>query len=66
MFINHINGVIDKNLSLFFFSPNIKLAWKVKQKQRELTKNQLFYFFICFSKNLGYKETKKTPIFDRG
>ena len=61
MFINHINGVINKNLSLFFFSPNIKLAWKVKQKQRELTKNQLFFISLSFfSKNSRYKEIKTT------
>ena len=58
---NHINGVINKNLSLFFFSPNIKLAWKVKQKQRELTKNQLFFISLSFfSKNSRYKEIKTT------
>ena len=27
MFINNINGVINKNISLFFFPPDIKLAW---------------------------------------
>ena len=47
MFINNINGVINKNLSLFSFPSDIKLAWKAKQKQRELTKNQLF-LFLCF------------------
>ena len=59
MFINIINGVINKILSIFFFPPSIKLAWKAKQKQREMTKNQLF-FFAFFSKNSGYKETKNT------
>ena len=39
MFINNNNGVIIKNLSLFFFPSDIKLAWKAKQKQWELTKN---------------------------
>ena len=62
MFINHINGVINKNLSLLFFPSNVKLAWKAKQKQRELTKNQLFFIslFFFFSKNAGYKEIKYT------
>ena len=59
MFINIINGVINKILSIFFFPPGIKLAWKAKQKQREMTKNQLF-FLLFFSKNSGYKETKNT------
>ena len=48
MFINNINGVINKNLSLFFYPSDFKLAWKAKQKQRELTKNQLFFLFLCF------------------
>ena len=39
MFINNINGDINKNLSLFFLPSDIKFAWKAKQKQRELTKN---------------------------
>ena len=61
MFINHINGVINKNLSLFFFPSDIKLAFKAKQKQRELTKNQLFFISLFFfSKNSGYKEIKNT------
>ena len=61
MFINNINGVINKNLSLFFFPSDIKLAWKAKQKQRELTKNQLFFISLFFfSKNSGYKEIKNT------
>ena len=64
MFITHINGVINKNLSLFFFPSYIELAWKAKQKQRELTKNRLCFIYF-FPKNLGYKETK-TPIFERG
>ena len=42
---------------------NINVAWKVKQKQQELAKNQLFLF--CFSKNSGYKEFKTTN-FERG
>ena len=64
MFITHINGVINKNLSLFFFPSDVKLAWKAKQKQRELTKNRLCFIYF-FPKNLGYKETK-SPIFERG
>ena len=60
MFINNINGVINKNLSLFFFPSDIKLAWKAKQKQQELTENQLFLYFFFFSKNSGYKEIKNT------
>ena len=60
MFINNINGVINKDISLFFFLSDIKLAWKVKQKQRELTKNRIFFISVYFSKNSGYKETKNT------
>ena len=56
MFINNINRAINKNLSLFSFPSDIKLEWKAKQKQRELTKNQLFLFYCLFSKNSGYKE----------
>ena len=47
MFINNINGAINKNWSLFFFPSDIKLAWKAKQKQWELSKNQLFFLFLC-------------------
>ena len=47
--------------SLFFFPPDIKLAWKLKQKQGELTKNQVFFIFLFFfHKNSGYKKTKNT------
>ena len=62
--INNINGVINKNLSLSFFPSNIKLAWKAKQKQRELTKNQLvFYFFAFFLKTQDIRKSE-TPIFE--
>ena len=64
MFINKINGVINKNSSLFFFPTDIKLAWKAKQKQRELTKNQLFSLFF-FLKIQDIRESK-TPIFLKG
>ena len=64
MFINKINGVINKNSSLFFFPTDIKLAWKTKQKQRELTKNQLFSLFF-FLKIQDIRESK-TPIFLKG
>ena len=60
MFINNINGVINKNLSLFFFPSDIKLAWKAKQKQQELNKNQLFLFLYFFSKTSGHKEIEST------
>ena len=61
MFINNITGVINKNLSLFFFPPDIKLACNAIQKQRELTKKStFFYFFVFFSKNSGYKKIKNT------
>ena len=64
MLINNINGVMNKNLSLSFFPSNIKFAWKAKQKQRELTKNQLaFYFFAFFLKVQDIKKSK-TPIFE--
>ena len=65
MFINNINGVINKNLSLFFFPSDIKLAWKVKQKQRELTKKSTFFYFFVFSLKIQDVRKSKTPIFDR-
>ena len=61
MFINNINGAVNKNLSLLFFPSDIKLAWKAKQKEQELTKNELFFISLFFfSKNSGYKEIKNT------
>ena len=66
MFINNINGVINKDISLFFFLSDIKLAWKVKQKQRELTKNQLFFYFFAFFLKIQDIRKSKTPIFERG
>ena len=67
MFINHINGVINKNLSLLFFPSDVKLAWKAKQKQRELTKNQLFFISLFFFL-LKIQDIRKSkaPIFERG
>ena len=65
MFFNNINGVINKNFQVFlFFYVRIKLAWKAKQKQRELTKNQ-FFLFLFFLKIQDIKKPK-TPIFERG
>ena len=66
MFINNINGVINKNLSLFFFPSDIKLAWKAKQKQRELTKNQHFFYFFVFFLKIQDIRKSKTPIFEKG
>ena len=66
MFINHINGVINKNLSLLFFPSDVKLAWKAKQKQRELTKNQLFLFLCFFFLKIQDIRKSKAPIFERG
>ena len=65
MFISNINGVINKNLSLFFFSFDIKLAWKTKQKQGELTKNQLFFYFFDFFLKIQDIRKSKTLIFER-
>ena len=65
MFINNINGVINKNVSLFFFPSDIKLAWKAKQKQRELTKNQHFFYFFVFFLKIQDIRKSKTPIFER-
>ena len=48
IFINNIDEVINKNLSLLFFPSDIKLAWKAKQKKEELTKNQVFFVFLFF------------------
>ena len=66
MFINNINGVINKNVSLLFFRSDIKLAWKAKQKQSELTKNQLFCYPFVFFLKIQDKRKSKTPIFERG
>ena len=63
MFINNINEVINKNLSLFFFPSDIKLAWKAKQNQRELTKNQLFFISLSFF--LKIQDIRKSEIFKR-
>ena len=44
-----------------FFASDIKLAWKAKEKQRELIKNQLLLISLFFiSKNSGYKGIRKT------
>ena len=59
MFINNINGVINKNVSLFFFPSDIKLAWKAKQKQQELTRNQLFLFLCFFIQKFRIKGNQK-------
>ena len=48
MFINNIDGVINKNLCLFFFPSDNKLAWKAKQEQRELTKKSTVFECLCF------------------
>ena len=66
MFITNINGVINKKLSLFFFPSDIKLTWKAKEKQRELTKNQLFFYFFEFFLKIQDIRKSKTPIFERG
>ena len=70
MFINNINGVTNKicftNKVFSFFPPDIKLEWKAKQKQRELTKNQLFYYFFVFFLKIQDIRKSKTPIFERG
>ena len=64
--INNINGVINRNLSFFFFPSDIKLGWKAKQKQRELTKNQLFFISFSFSLKIQNIGKSKTTIFGRG
>ena len=66
MFINNVNGVINKNLSLFFFPSDIKLAWKVKQKQRELTKKSTFFISLFFFLEIQDIRKSKTLIFERG
>ena len=65
MFINHINGVINKNLSLLFFPSDVKLAWKAKQKQRELTKNQLFCISLFFFLKIQDIRKPETSFFER-
>ena len=69
MFINNINGAVNKHVSLFFFPSDIKLAWKAKQKQSELTKNQPFFISLLFfqkNKKNQDKRKPKTSIFERG
>ena len=65
MFINNINGIINKNLSLFFFPSDIKLTWKSKQKQRELTKNQHFFISLFFFQKIQDIGKPKTSNFER-
>ena len=66
MFINNINGVINKSLGRFFFPSDIKLPWKANRKQQELTKYQLFVLFLCFfSLKIQYIRKSKTQIFER-
>ena len=65
MFTNNINGVTNKNISLFFFPSDINIAWKAKQKQRELTKNQLFLFLCSFFLKIQDKRKSNTTIFER-
>ena len=62
MFINNINGFLNRNLSLFFCPSDIKLAWKAKQNQREST---FFLFLWFFSQNSGSKEIKNTNFWKR-
>ena len=59
MIINNITAVINKNSNLFFFPSDIKLAWKAKQKQQELTKNQLFFISLFFSQKFRIKGNQK-------
>ena len=68
MFINSINRVLNKNVSLFSFPSDFKLAWKAKQKNREpTTKNQLFlYFFVVVFFLIQDIRKSKTPIFEKG
>ena len=65
MFINNINGVIKKNLSLFFFPSDIKFSWNSKQKQQELNKNQLFFISVFFPKIHDIRKSK-APTFEKG
>ena len=66
MFLNNINGVISKKLSLFCFPSDIELALKGKQKQRELNKNQLLYISLFFFLKIQDARKPKRPIFERG
>ena len=58
MFINNINGVINKNLSFFFFPSETKTA-RIDQK------SIFIYFFVFFLKIQDIKKSK-TQIFERG
>ena len=61
MFINIINGVINKNLSLFFFPSDIKVDTKPPRIDQ---KSAFFYFFDFFLKIQDIRKSK-TPIFER-
>ena len=48
------------------FPVNIKLAWKTKQKQQELTKNQLFFISLVFFLKIQGIRKSETPNFESG
>ena len=52
MFINNMNGFINKNLSLFFFRPTLNYHGRRKKNS--------FFISLIFFENSGYKETKNT------
>ena len=66
MFINNINGVINKNLSLFFFSVRHYFSMEGEKKQQELTKNLLFFISLFFFLKIQDITKSKAPIFKRG
>ena len=65
MFTNNINRVTNKNISLFFFPSDIKLAWKTKQKHRNWPKMYFSLFLWFFFLKIQDIRKSKTPIFER-
>ena len=66
MFINNISGVINKNLSLFFFSVRHYFSMEGEKRQQELTKNLLFFISLFFFLKIQDITKSKAPIFKRG
>ena len=66
MFINNINGVINKNLSLFFFRFDIKLEFEGETKTTRIDQKLTFFFISLFFFLKIQDITKsKAPIFKR-
>ena len=65
MFINNINGVINKNLSLFFFPSDIKLEFEGETKTARIDQKLTFFYFFVFFLKIQDITKSKAPIFER-